>query len=105
MEDINDAHFYTQECASKEFTAEKWMDCFVSELGRGVIGVPKGQDPKLVMLMKRVKVQESEERLKNALAKATEYAKQATSIPPSLTSSASDSNINSNNNQKPHLLP
>ncbi|CAG7721799.1 unnamed protein product [Allacma fusca] len=78
--------------ASDEFSAAKWMDCFVTELGRGSISTPKGQDPKLLMLLKRSRVQDSEGKIKTALEKATEYARRSTMLSPPLTQHPAENN-------------
>jgi len=50
------------------------MKKVATELGIGVVGAPKGQNPKLVANLKRVQVPGFQERLKLGLKKAEEYA-------------------------------
>jgi hypothetical protein len=49
------------------------MKSFVDGLGRGSFQAPKGQDPKLVVNMRRVRIPDMEETLSKALDTAREY--------------------------------
>lgn len=55
-------------------SAEEWMGRVCVELGKGVVAVPKGQDGRFQVNLKRVRVYDCGERLGVALEKARDFA-------------------------------
>ena len=70
---------------TQDFTAEKWMKILVDKLGRGSYQAPKGQDPKLVVNLKRIRIPDLDDLLTKGLNEAREYVTRATARQPSDT--------------------
>jgi hypothetical protein len=62
-----------QELVTEELAADKWMATLVEGLEHGTFSSPRGQDPRLVVNLKRVRVPTSDIQILKGMEKAREY--------------------------------
>ena len=58
---------------TEELSAEKWMASLVNGLGHGAYSSPRGQDPRLVVNLKRVRVPTADIKILKGIENAKQY--------------------------------